>query len=131
MISVVAKEQKTFKGVSMSLAIKYVAWTYQTQANGTFYTCLTWIEEQVLRFSQHPFDSDLHKQFTSSTPMKPLCHLAGRVFAGGVVRIRYRWGPNALSGLCFIPTFLMVVTNGSFCNMTRLFDRVGGFDEPR
>ncbi|MDU4245208.1 MAG: peptidase, partial [Varibaculum cambriense] len=37
------KNNENIQGISMSLANQgdYVAWTYQTQANGTFYTCLT------------------------------------------------------------------------------------------
>ncbi len=113
----------------MSLANQgdYVAWTYQTQANGTFYTCLTLDPKGKFYGSAGiHLGSDLrtngYKFYTNGNR----CHLQ-TCLCRGVVRIR--WVANRFVEGCTIYD-VMVATNGSFYNMTRLFDR-WGFDEPR
>ena len=128
------KNNENIQGISMSLANQgdYVAWTYQTQANGTFYTCLTLDPKGKFYGSAGiHLGSDLrtngYKFYTKANRYVTLqdVSLQGRGTHPGWV------GPTALSKVVFHTYDVMVVTNGSFYNMTRLFDRVGGFDEPR
>lgn len=122
------KNNEQVQGISMSLANQgdYVAWTYQTQANGTFYTCLTL--DPKGRFYDSAgihLGSDLrtngYKFFTGGNRYVTLqdVSLQGRGTHPGWV------GPTSLSKVVFHTYDVMVVTNGSFYNMTRLFDRVG------
>lgn len=122
------KNNEQVQGISMSLANQgdYVAWTYQTQANGTFYTCLTL--DPKGRFYDSAgihLGSDLrtngYKFFTGGNRYVTLQDVAlqGRGTHPGWV------GPTSLSKVVFHTYDVMVVTNGSFYNMTRLFDRVG------
>lgn len=122
------KNNENVQGISMSLANQgdYVAWTYQTQANGTFYTCLTL--DPKGRFYDSAgihLGSDLrtngYKFYTGGNRYVTLqdVTLQGRGTHPGWV------GPTSLSKVVFHTYDVMVVTNGSFYNMTRLFDRVG------
>lgn len=122
------KNKENIQGISMSLANQgdYVAWTYQTQANGTFYTCLTLDPKGKFYGSAGiHLGSDLrtngYKFYTSANRYVTLqdVSLQGRGTHPGWV------GPTALSKVVFHTYDVMVVTNGSFYNMTRLFDRVG------
>lgn len=122
------KNNENIQGISMSLANQgdYVAWTYQTQANGTFYTCLTLDPKGKFYGSAGiHLGSDLrtngYKFYTSANRYVTLqdVSLQGRGTHPGWV------GPTALSKVVFHTYDVMVVTNGSFYNMTRLFDRVG------
>lgn len=122
------KNNENIQGISMSLANQgdYVAWTYQTQANGTFYTCLTLDPKGKFYGSAGiHLGSDLrtngYKFYTNANRYVTLqdVSLQGRGTHPGWV------GPTALSKVVFHTYDVMVVTNGSFYNMTRLFDRVG------
>lgn len=122
------KNNENIQGISMSLANQgdYVAWTYQTQANGTFYTCLTLDPKGKFYGSAGiHLGSDLrtngYKFYTNGNRYVTLqdVSLQGRGTHPGWV------GPTALSKVVFHTYDVMVVTNGSFYNMTRLFDRVG------
>ena len=122
------KNNENIQGISMSLANQgdYVAWTYQTQANGTFYTCLTLDPKGKFYGSAGiHLGSDLrtngYKFYTKANRYVTLqdVSLQGRGTHPGWV------GPTALSKVVFHTYDVMVVTNGSFYNMTRLFDRVG------
>lgn len=122
------KNNENVQGISMSLANQgdYVAWTYQTQANGTFYTCLTLDPKGKFYGSAGiHLGSDLrtngYKFYTNGNRYVTLqdVSLQGRGTHPGWV------GPTALSKVVFHTYDVMVVTNGSFYNMTRLFDRVG------
>lgn len=122
------KNNENIQGISMSLANQgdYVAWTYQTQANGTFYTCLTLDPKGKFYGSAGiHLGSDLrtngYKFYTSANRYVTLQDVSLQVrgtHPGWV-------GPTALSKVVFHTYDVMVVTNGSFYNMTRLFDRVG------
>lgn len=121
------KDKPDVQGIVNQLAYKgdYVAWTYQTSAGGNFYTCLTL--DPKGRFYDSAgihLGSDLrtngHKFYTSANRYVTLqdCTLSGRGTHPGWV------GPSSLAKVVFHTYDVMVVTNGSFYNMTRLFDRV-------
>ena len=121
------KDKPDVQGIANQLAYKgdYVAWTYQTSAGGNFYTCLTL--DPKGRFYDSAgihLGSDLrtngHKFYTSANRHVTLqdCTLSGRGTHPGWV------GPSSLAKVVFHTYDVMVVTNGSFYNMTRLFDRV-------
>lgn len=121
------KDKPDVQGIVNQLAYKgdYVAWTYQNAAGGNFYTCLTL--DPKGRFYDSAgihLGSDLrtngHKFYTSANRYVTLqdCALSGRGTHPGWV------GPSSLAKVVFHTYDVMVVTNGSFYNMTRLFDRV-------
>ena len=121
------KDKPDVQGIANQLAYKgdYVAWTYQTSAGGNFYTCLTL--DPKGRFYDSAgihLGSDLrtngHKFYTSANRYVTLqdCTLSGRGTHPGWV------GPSSLAKVVFHTYDVMIVTNGSFYNMTRLFDRV-------
>lgn len=121
------KDKPDVQGIVNQLAYKgdYVAWTYQNAAGGNFYTCLTLDPKGRFYGSAGiHLGSDLrtngHKFYTSANRYVTLqdCALSGRGTHPGWV------GPSSLAKVVFHTYDVMVVTNGSFYNMTRLFDRV-------
>lgn len=121
------KDKPDVQGIVNQLAYKgdYVAWTYQNAAGGNFYTCLTL--DPKGRFYDSAgihLGSDLrtngYKFYTNANRYVTLqdCALSGRGTHPGWV------GPSSLAKVVFHTYDVMIVTNGSFYNMTRLFDRV-------
>lgn len=122
------KDKPDVQGIVNQLSYRgdYVAWTYQTSNNGGYYTCLTLDPKGKFYGSAGiHLGSDLrtngYKFYTSANRYVTLqdVSLQGRGTHPGWV------GPTALSKVVFHTYDVMVVTNGSFYNMTRLFDRVG------
>lgn len=120
------KDKPNVQGIVNQLAYKgdYVAWTYQKADGGTYYTCLT-LDPKGLFYGQAGIHlgSDLrtggYKFYTTGSRYVTLqdCTLTGKGTYSGWV------GPSGLSKIVFHTYDLMVVTNGSYYNMTRLFDR--------
>lgn len=121
------KDKPDVQGIVSQLAYRgdYVAWTYQTTSGGTYYTCLTL--DPKGRFYDSAgihLGSDLrtngYKFYTSGSRYLTLqdCGLSGLGTYPGWV------SPNGLAKLVFHTYDVMVVTNGSYYNMSRLFDRV-------
>lgn len=122
------KDKPDVQGIVNQLAYRgdYVAWTYQKSTNGDYYTCLTLDPKGKFYGSAGiHLGSDLrtngYKFFTGGNRYVTLQDVAlqGRGTHPGWV------GPTSLSKVVFHTYDVMVVTNGSFYNMTRLFDRVG------
>ena len=120
------KDKPNVQGIVNQLAYKgdYVAWTYQKADGGTYYTCLT-LDPKGLFYGQAGIHlgSDLrtggYKFYTTGSRYVTLqdCTLTGKGTYSGWV------GQSGLSKIVFHTYDLMVVTNGSYYNMTRLFDR--------
>lgn len=120
------KDKPNVQGIVNQLAYKgdYVAWTYQKNDGGTYYTCLT-LDPKGLFYGKSGIHlgSDLrtggYKFYTTGSRYVTLqdCTLTGKGTYSGWV------GPSGLSKIVFHTYDLMVVTNGSYYNMTRLFDR--------
>lgn len=120
------KDKPNVQGIVGQLAYKgdYVAWTYQKADGGTYYTCLT-LDPKGLFYGQAGIHlgSDLrtggYKFYTTGSRYVTLqdCTLTGKGTYSGWV------GQSGLSKIVFHTYDLMVVTNGSYYNMTRLFDR--------
>lgn len=120
------KDKPNVQGIVNQLAYQgdYVAWTYQKADGGTYYTCLT-LDPKGLFYGQAGIHlgSDLrtggYKFYTTGSRYVTLqdCTLTGKGTYSGWV------GPSGLSKIVFHTYDLMVVTNGSYYNMTRLFDR--------
>lgn len=120
------KDKPNVQGIVNQLAYKgdYVAWTYQNTDGGTYYTCLT-LDPKGLFYGKAGIHlgSDLrtggYKFYTTGSRYVTLqdCTLTGKGTYSGWV------GQSGLSKIVFHTYDLMVVTNGSYYNMTRLFDR--------
>lgn len=120
------KDKPDVQGIVNQLAYKgdYVAWTYQNTDGGTYYTCLT-LDPKGLFYGKAGIHlgSDLrtggYKFYTTGSRYVTLqdCTLTGKGTYSGWV------GQSGLSKVVFHTYDLMVVTNGSYYNMTRLFDR--------
>ncbi|XCB30877.1 phage tail spike protein [Arcanobacterium hippocoleae] len=120
------KDKPNVQGIVGQLAYKgdYVAWTYQDTEGGTYYTCLT-LDPKGLFYGKAGIHlgSDLrtggYKFYTTGSRYVTLqdCTLTGSGTHSGWV------GQSGLSKIVFHTYDLMVVTNGSYYNMTRLFDR--------
>lgn len=120
------KDKPNVQGIVNQLAYKgdYVAWTYQKADGGTYYTCLT-LDPKGLFYGKSGIHlgSDLrtggYKFYTTGSRYVTLqdCTLTGKGTYSGWV------GQSGLSKIVFHTYDLMVVTNGSYYNMTRLFDR--------
>lgn len=103
----------------------YVAWTYQTISGGDYFTCLT-LDPKGRFYGKAGIHlgADLrtngYKFYTTGSRYITLqdVTLSGKgTYAG--------WASsNGLAKIAFHTYDLMVVTNGSYYNMTRLFDRV-------
>lgn len=115
------------QGIGMSLGQggDYVAWSYQNQQNGNFSSCLTL--DPKGKFYGTPgihLGVDLrtrgHKFYTSGDRFVSLqdVSLTDRGTHPGWV------GQTGLSKIVFHTYDLMVVTNGSFYNMSRVIDRL-------
>ncbi len=120
------KDKPNVQGIVNQLAYKgdYVAWTYQKNDGGTYYTCLT-LDPKGLFYGKAGIHlgSDLrtggYKFYTTGSRYVTLqdCTLTGKGTHPGWV------GPSGLAKIVFHTYDVMVVTNGSYYNMTRLFDR--------
>ena len=120
------KDKPDVQGVVNQVAYQgdYVAWTYQTVSGGTYYTCLT-LDPKGRFYGKAGIHlgADLrtngYKFYTTGSRYVTLqdCTLTGKgTYAG--------WASsNGLAKVVFHTYDLMVVTNGSYYNMTRLFDR--------
>ena len=120
------KDKPDVQGVVNQVAYQgdYVAWTYQTVSGGTYYTCLT-LDPKGRFYGKAGIHlgADLrtngYKFYTTGSRYVTLqdCTLTGKgTYAG--------WASsNGLAKIVFHTYDLMVVTNGSYYNMTRLFDR--------
>lgn len=120
------KDKPDVQGVVNQVAYQgdYVAWTYQTVSGGTYYTCLT-LDPKGRFYGEAGIHlgADLrtngYKFYTTGSRYVTLqdCTLTGKgTYAG--------WASsNGLAKIVFHTYDLMVVTNGSYYNMTRLFDR--------
>ncbi|MGV9196418.1 phage tail spike protein [Arcanobacterium canis] len=120
------KDKPNVQGIVGQLAYKgdYVAWTYQENEGGTYYTCLT-LDPKGLFYGKAGIHlgSDLrtggYKFYTTGSRYVTLqdCTLTGSGTHPGWV------GQSGLSKIVFHTYDLMIVTNGSYYNMTRLVDR--------
>lgn len=120
------KDKPNVQGIVNQLAYQgdYVAWTYQTVSGGGYFTCLT-LDPKGLFYGQAGIHlgSDLrtggYKFYTTGSRYVTLqdCTLTGKGTYSGWV------GQSGLSKIVFHTYDLMVVTNGLYYNMTRLFDR--------
>ena len=120
------KDKPDVQGVVNQVAYQgdYVAWTYQTVSGGTYFTCLT-LDPKGRFYGKAGIHlgADLrtngYKFYTTGSRYVTLqdCTLTGKgTYAG--------WASsNGLAKIVFHTYDLMVVTNGSYYNMTRLFDR--------
>ena len=120
------KDKPDVQGVVNQVAYQgdYVAWTYQTVSGGTYYTCLT-LDPKGRFYGKAGIHlgADLrtngYKFYTTGSRYVTLqdCTLTGKgTYAG--------WASsNGLAKIVFHTYDVMVVTNGSYYNMTRLFDR--------
>ncbi len=120
------KDKPDVQGVVNQVAYQgdYVAWTYQTVSDGTYYTCLT-LDPKGRFYGKAGIHlgADLrtngYKFYTTGSRYVTLqdCTLTGKgTYAG--------WASsNGLAKIVFHTYDVMVVTNGSYYNMTRLFDR--------
>lgn len=122
------KDKPDVQGVVNQVAYQgdYVAWTYQTASGGDYFTCLT-LDPKGRFYGKAGIHlgADLrtngYKFYTTGSRYVTLqdTTLTGKgTYAG--------WASsNGLAKVVFHTYDLMVVTNGSYYNMTRLFDRVG------
>ena len=122
------KDKPDVQGVVNQVAYQgdYVAWTYQTVSGGEYFTCLT-LDPKGRFYGKAGIHlgADLrtngYKFYTTGSRYVTLqdATLTGKgTYAG--------WASsNGLAKVVFHTYDLMVVTNGSYYNMTRLFDRVG------
>jgi hypothetical protein len=122
------KDKPDVQGVVNQVAYQgdYVAWTYQTASGGDYFTCLT-LDPKGRFYGKAGIHlgADLrtngYKFYTTGSRYVTLqdATLTGKgTYAG--------WASsNGLAKVVFHTYDLMVVTNGSYYNMTRLFDRVG------
>ena len=120
------KDKPDVQGVVNQVAYQgdYVAWTYQTVSGGGSFTCLT-LDPKGRFYGEAGIHlgADLrtngYKFYTTGSRYVTLqdCTLTGKgTYAG--------WASsNGLAKVVFHTYDLMVVTNGSYYNMTRLFDR--------
>ena len=120
------KDKPDVQGVVNQVAYQgdYVAWTYQTVSGGGYFTCLT-LDPKGRFYGEAGIHlgADLrtngYKFYTTGSRYVTLqdCTLTGKgTYAG--------WASsNGLAKIVFHTYDLMVVTNGSYYNMTRLFDR--------
>lgn len=120
------KDKPDVQGVVNQVAYQgdYVAWTYQTVSGGGYFTCLT-LDPKGRFYGKAGIHlgADLrtngYKFYTTGSRYVTLqdCTLTGKgTYAGWV-------SSNGLAKVVFHTYDLMVVTNGSYYNMTRLFDR--------
>lgn len=120
------KDKPNVQGIVNQLAYKgdYVAWTYQKASGADYYTCLT-LDPKGHFYGKAGIHlgSDLrtsgYKFYTTGSRYLTLqdCTLSGNGTHPGWV------GQTGLSKIVFHTYDVMVVTNGSYYNMTRLFDR--------
>lgn len=120
------KDKPNVQGIVNQLAYRgdYVAWTYQNTNGGDYYTCLT-LDPKGLFYGKAGIHlgSDLrtggYKFYTTGSRYVTLqdCTLAGKGTHPGWV------GQTGNSKIVFHTYDVMVVTNGSYYNMTRLFER--------
>lgn len=122
------KDKPDVQGIVNQLAYRgdYVAWTYQTASGGDYFTCLT-LDPKGRFYGKagiHLGDdlrTNGYKFYTTGSRYVTLqdATLTGKgTYAG--------WASsNGLAKVVFHTYDLMVVTNGSYYNMSRLFDRVG------
>lgn len=120
------KDKPDVQGVVNQVAYQgdYVAWTYQTVSGGGYFTCLT-LDPKGRFYGKAGIHlgADLrtngYKFYTTGSRYVTLqdCTLTGKgTYAG--------WASsNGLAKIVFHTYDVMVVTNGSYYNMTRLFDR--------
>ena len=120
------KDKPDVQGVVNQVAYQgdYVAWTYQTVSGGGYFTCLT-LDPKGRFYGEAGIHlgADLrtngYKFYTTGSRYVTLqdCTLTGKgTYAG--------WASsNGLAKVVFHTYDLMVVTNGSYYNMTRLFYR--------
>lgn len=120
------KDKPDVQGVVNQVAYQgdYVAWTYQTVSGGGYFTCLT-LDPKGRFYGKAGIHlgADLrtngYKFYTTGSRYVTLqdCTLTGKgTYAG--------WASsNGLAKVVFHTYDVMVVTNGSYYNMTRLFDR--------
>lgn len=121
------KDKPDVQGIVNQVAYRgdYVAWTYQTISGGDYFTCLT-LDPKGRFYGKAGIHlgADLrtngYKFYTTGSRYITLqdVTLSGKgTYAG--------WASsNGLAKIAFHTYDLMVVTNGSYYNMTRLFDRV-------
>lgn len=120
------KDKPDVQGVVNQVAYQgdYVAWTYQTVSGGGYFTCLT-LDPKGRFYGKAGIHlgADLrtngYKFYTTGSRYVTLqdCTLTGKgTYAGWV-------SSNGLAKIVFHTYDVMVVTNGSYYNMTRLFDR--------
>ncbi|MCI1786589.1 MAG: phage tail protein [Actinomyces sp.] len=122
------KDKPDVQGIVNQLAYRgdYVAWTYQTASGGDYFTSLT-LDPKGRFYGKagiHLGDdlrTNGYKFYTTGSRYAVLqdCALSGKGTHPGWV------GQTGNSKVVFHTYDLMVVTNGSYYNMTRLFDRVG------
>lgn len=120
------KDKPDVQGIVNQVAYRgdYVAWTYQTISGGDYFTCLT-LDPKGRFYGKAGIHlgADLrtngYKFYTTDSRYITLqdVTLSGKgTYAG--------WASsNGLAKIAFHTYDLMVVTNGSYYNMTRLFDR--------
>ncbi|MDT3768156.1 phage tail spike protein [Gleimia hominis] len=121
------KNSDDVQGIVGQLAYRgdYVAWTYQNTDGGDYYTCLT-LDPKGRFYNKAGIHlgSDLrtngYKFYTTGSRYVTLddVTLEGRGTHPGWV------GPSRLAKIVFHTYDVMIVTNGSYYNMTRLFNRV-------
>lgn len=120
------KDKPDVQGVVNQVAYQgdYVVWTYQTVSGGGYFTCLT-LDPKGRFYGKAGIHlgADLrtngYKFYTTGSRYVTLqdCTLTGKgTYAGWV-------SSNGLAKIVFHTYDVMVVTNGSYYNMTRLFDR--------
>ena len=121
------KDKPDVQGIVNQLAYRgdYVAWTYQTASGGDYFTCLT-LDPKGRFYGKagiHLGDdlrTNGYKFYTTGSRYAVLqdCALSGKGTHPGWV------GQTGNSKVVFHTYDLMVVTNGAYYNMSRLFDRV-------
>ncbi|MHC9700022.1 phage tail spike protein [Corynebacterium diphtheriae] len=116
------------RGISNSLEYTgdYISWSYKTTSTSTNYTTMLTLDPRGKFYGQsgihlgaalRTHGHDFYTQGNRSVVLQD-CTLTGHgTFAGWA-------GSSNLSKVVFHTYDLMIVTNGSFYNMTRLFDRV-------
>jgi phage minor structural protein len=121
------KDKPDVQGIVNQLAYRgdYVAWTYQSASGGDYFTCFTLDPKGKFYGSAGiHLGSDLrtggYKFYTTGSRYVTLqdVALSGRGTHPGWV------GPSGLSKIAFHTYDVMIVSNGSFYNMSRVFDRL-------
>lgn len=121
------KDAADIQGIVNQLAYRgdYIAWSYQTTSSGDYYTCLTLDPKGRFygRAGIH-LGADLrmngNKVYTSDTRYVMFQDVT---FTGKGTYATLS-GSNGLARIGFHTYDLLVTTNGTFYNMSRLFDRV-------